>query len=63
MAVLGILVLTGYFQFRGSTDEGPSMINTIFGVVLILYGIYRVAVSDSARRRKEREQRERERYE
>jgi uncharacterized membrane protein YkgB len=54
MVVVGILVLLGYFQFRGSAGGG-GMLRTVFGIVLLLYGIYRISLTTMQRRRKERE--------
>jgi len=54
MLIMGSLVIAGFFDFqRGSMDESP-MLRTIFGLVLILYGIYRLAITETQRRREER---------
>jgi hypothetical protein len=54
MIVVGALVLFGFFEFRGSSGASGSMLRTVFGLVLLLYGIYRVAITDMQRRRQER---------
>lgn len=56
MFVVGLLVLLGYFQFRGSQGSSAAMVRTIFGIVLLLYGLYRIAVTDTRRRREGRVQ-------
>ncbi len=54
MLIMGVLVISGVFDFqRGSMEESP-MLRTIFGLVLILYGIYRLAITQTQRRREER---------
>jgi uncharacterized membrane protein HdeD (DUF308 family) len=54
MVIVGALVLSGFLEFRGSGGEGGSMLRTVFGLVLLLYGIYRVAITETQRRRQER---------
>lgn len=54
MVIVGALVLFGFFQFRGSAGDSASMLRTIFGIVLMLYGIYRLAITQMQRRREER---------
>jgi Short repeat of unknown function (DUF308) len=54
MVIVGALVLVGYFDFRGSGGESGSLLRTVFGLVLLLYGIYRLAVTETQRRRQER---------
>jgi uncharacterized membrane protein HdeD (DUF308 family) len=54
MLLLGALILFGFFQFRDSLGEGSDMLRTMFGIVLMLYGIYRLAMSETARRQKNR---------
>lgn len=51
MIVVGLLVLLGYFQFQGSSGEGSDMLRTVFGIVLVLYGIYRISITEMQRRR------------
>ncbi len=54
MVVVGVLMLGGWLGFSG----GPSpLLRTVFGVVVLLYGIYRIVITDSERRRRERESR------
>ena len=50
MIVVGLLVLLGYFQFQGSAEEGSDMLRTVFGIVLMLYGIYRISITEMQRR-------------
>lgn len=54
MFVVGVLVLLGFFKFRGSDAGSATMVRTIFGIVLLLYGIYRIAITDMQRRREGR---------
>ena len=54
MIVVGILILTGVLQLQRELD--PSL-TTIFGIVIILYGFYRIAIVDTKRRREERDER------
>lgn len=54
MVVVGALVLVGFFEFRGSGGESGSMLRTVFGLVLLLYGLYRLAITETQRRRAER---------
>ena len=58
MMVMGALLLGGYFQIRGDADEGAVMLRTVFGIVLLLYGIYRIVATQATLRRREREQAE-----
>lgn len=55
MIIMGSLVLFGFFQLRGDSG-GSTMLRTVFGIVLLLYGIYRIVLTTMQRRRKEREQ-------
>jgi len=50
MVVLGSSVVAGLFDSRGGMFAEPTA-RTVFGVVLILYGIYRIGVAYQARRR------------
>jgi uncharacterized membrane protein HdeD (DUF308 family) len=52
MIIAGALVLSGYFELRWAADDGGTLLRTMFGIVLVLYGIYRIAVTDTARRRR-----------
>jgi len=52
MVIVGVLVMAGFFEFRGG--ESSSMLRTVFGIVLLLYGIYRLAITQMQRRREER---------
>lgn len=54
MFVVGLLVLVGFFEFRGSGDEGGEMLRIIFGIVLMLYGLYRLSITEMQRRREQR---------
>lgn len=54
MFVVGLLVLVGFFEFRGSNAEGGEMLRVIFGIVLMLYGLYRVSITEMQRRREQR---------
>lgn len=54
MVIFGILVLTGYFELRSDLD--PSL-GAIFGIVILLYGLYRIAITDTKRRKESREER------
>ncbi len=60
MIIVGCLLLAGYFQIRGDADEGAVMLRTVFGIVLLLYGIYRIVATQATVRRREREMQERE---
>jgi hypothetical protein len=52
MTVLGALVLLGFFELRSADPASGAMLRTMFGIVLMLYGIYRIAVSEMTRRRR-----------
>lgn len=54
MFILGLLILVGFFEFRGSTGESGEMLRTIFGIVLMLYGLYRLSITEMQRRRDQR---------
>lgn len=49
MIGLGIAILTGFFEGGGMMAE--PIVRTVFGAVLILYGIYRIVMTNQARRR------------
>lgn len=53
MVIVGALVLFGFFEFRFG-GESSSMLRTIFGIVLLLYGFYRLSITQMQRRREER---------
>ncbi len=55
MVALGIAILTGFMKLRFADGEEASMLRTIFGIVLLLYGVYRFALTDMQRRRAARE--------
>ena len=50
MLALGIAILGGAFDGRGGMFAS-TMPRTVFGVVLLLYGIYRILMTNQARRR------------
>ena len=54
MLAIGVAVLLGFLSFRGSGGESGTMLRTVFGIVLILYGIYRFVITDMQRRRENR---------
>jgi hypothetical protein len=55
MLLLGGGVLAGYLTLRTFDGEGADLFRTVFGGVLVLYGIYRIVLTDMQRRRRERE--------
>ncbi len=58
MVIFGIFVLTGLFELRSDLDAS---LGTIFGIVILLYGLYRIAITDTKRRKEMREERRAER--
>lgn len=52
MVIMGALILLGFFEFQADTVP---MLRIMFGLVLLLYGIYRITVTEMARRRAGRE--------
>lgn len=52
MVIIGLLVTIGQLTLRGEVDP---MLGTIFGIVILLFGLYRLAVTDMKRRQQERE--------
>lgn len=56
MLVLGVSILGGFFIGRGGVMTDPT-VRTIFGIVLVLFGIYRIVVTRNVRNRVQREQR------
>ncbi|HVK40793.1 MAG TPA: hypothetical protein VNA88_19830 [Candidatus Kapabacteria bacterium] len=55
MIIVGALILGGYFEPRFGDPQSGALLRTMFGIVLMLYGIYRIAVARMARRRREHE--------
>lgn len=55
MFLAGIAVLTGLLQLRN--DESSPMLATVFGVVLLLLGIYRLVLTRVKHQREDRERR------
>jgi len=49
MIGLGTAILTGFFE--GGEMMSEPIVRTVFGAVLILYGIYRIVMTNQARRR------------
>ena len=54
LIVAGLLILTGLFRLRAAWDP---LFATMFGLVVLLFGIYRIVITDTKRRRQEREER------
>jgi len=54
MIVVGILILTDVLHLRAGLH--PTF-GTVFGVVVLLFGAYRIAVTDAKRRRDIRQMR------
>lgn len=52
MLLLGGAVLTGYLRLRTFDGEGADLFRIVFGVVLMLYGAYRIVLTDIQRRRR-----------
>lgn len=52
MSVAGLLILFGVLELRAGSN---SSFGTLFGVVLLLFGLYRIAVTQGKRRRELRE--------
>jgi uncharacterized membrane protein YkgB len=55
MLVVGVLVLAG-LAMQNLGGEGGEMLRTMFGIVLILYGVYRLALTEMQRRRRRNEE-------
>ncbi|MCE2502853.1 MAG: hypothetical protein J4G05_02165 [Chlorobi bacterium] len=51
MVLVGILILTGVFKLRATWDP---LFETIFGIVVLLFGVYRIVITDTKRRQDER---------
>jgi len=56
MVVMGILILSGFFQLRGTEAGEMPLLQTVFGVVLLLYGLYRLVMTHMQRKRVQREE-------
>ena len=56
MLVMGILFLSGFFQLKGTEAGEMSLLQTVFGIVLLLYGMYRLVMTDMQRKRVQREE-------
>ena len=54
MFFVGLLVLLGFFQFQGSMEDTGSTLRVVFGIVLMLYGVYRISITETQRRRARR---------
>jgi len=59
MLVMGILILSGFFQLKGTEAGEASLLQTVFGIVLLLYGIYRLVMTEMQRKRNQRERNQR----
>lgn len=55
MIIVGALILTGFLELRFGDPQSGALLRTMFGIVLMLYGIYRISVSEMSRRRREHE--------
>lgn len=56
MIITGGLLLAGFLRIRDDADEGAVMLRTVFGAVLVLYGIYRIVATQAALRQRQREE-------
>ena len=54
MLIIGLLILLGVFTLRTGED---STFSTVFGLVLALFGVYRIVVTQSKQRQALRESR------
>lgn len=52
MVIVGLLVLLGVLKLRAGDN---SAFGTLFGLVLLLFGVYRIAVTQAKQRRELRE--------
>ena len=52
LVVAGILILSGLFKLRAAWDP---LFATMFGIVTLLFGVYRIVLTDTKRRRPRRE--------
>ena len=55
MIVLGTLAIFGVLEARFADPQSGERLRMMFGLVLILFGVYRVASLESGRRRRRRE--------
>lgn len=53
MLIAGLLVLLGVLKLRAAEN---SAFGTLFGLVLLLFGVYRIAVTQGKQRRELREE-------
>lgn len=60
MAIAGVLILTGFLKLQGSNGDDHAF-GTIFGLVLLLLGIYRLAMTEGKRKALLRESKSNER--
>ncbi len=60
MAIAGVLILTGFLKLEGSNGDDHAF-GTIFGLVLLLLGIYRLAMTEGKRKAMLRESNSNER--
>lgn len=56
MAIAGVLILTGVLQLRPGNGQNDGF-GTLFGIVLLLLGIYRLVMTQSRRKALIRENR------
>ena len=60
MTAFGVVILLGYLHLRvDDPTNGPAPLRYVFGAVLVLYGVYRIVITNSARltsRRKSQEE-------
>lgn len=47
MFLVGVAILSGLVELRNDVD--PTL-NTVFGIVILLFGIYRVVVTEAKRK-------------
>jgi hypothetical protein len=55
MIIVGALILGGYFELRFADPNSGRLLRTMFGIVLMLYGVYRIVAGRMAERRRDRE--------
>jgi hypothetical protein len=55
MLAAGILVFTGVIGKFPEDATGGGMLRPVFGIVLMLYGIYRIVLTEMQRRTRARE--------
>jgi hypothetical protein len=56
MIITGGLLIAGILRIRDDADEGAVMLRTVFGIVMMLYGIYRIVATQATLRRREKEE-------